>query len=298
MNEKHATLPIALTRNNAGLVLVNLGCGFRCHSAWNNLDLNSCRSGVVACNFLKGIPLTDRSADALYCAAVLEHLHRADADAFVADCFRVLKPGGVLRISVPDFEAQARLYLRLLEKLENGETQAEAQLEWMVIEMFDQFSRDKSGGAMAEFLSKNGQTHRAFIEERIGKEGTALIGRDLSSQSSSSSSRGNRRAESIRFGSLGEKILRFLIRSKDIARDRELLEVGRFRIASGEVHRWAYSYATLAKLLESQGFTDIQRMPHGESRIPGWKDYHLEIDTSGRVEKPDLVVVEARRCRS
>lgn len=277
------------------LVLVNLGCGLRYHSAWKNFDLHSRTSEVTACNFLSGIPLEDDSADAIYCAAVLEHIQKSDAEVFLAECLRALKRGGIIRLSVPDFEAQLKLYLQFLEKLTHGDEAAEEKLDWLVIEILDQAGRDKSGGLMAEFLARNGQHHRHFIEERIGKEGTNLIdklgNRGFSSVIDLKSWRGGL----VRGGRIGAAVLKFLLRSKDIRSDLAALEAGRFRLFSGEVHRWAYSYATLAKLFERQGFSDLRRMRHGESRIPGWNEYHLEVDDQGQVEKPDLFILEGRK---
>jgi predicted SAM-dependent methyltransferase len=281
--------------SEAGPVLVNLGCGLRYHSAWKNLDLHSRTPDVTEYNFLEGLPFPDGSVDAVYCAAVVEHLPKDDVPPFIAECHRVLKAGGILRISVPDFEAQARLYLDLLEQSAKGDPSAARRIDWMIIEMLDQYGRDKSGGLMAEFLARHGQEETAFIEERIGKEGTSAITKLSKRGFDASVNLKHWRQHLVRGGALGLWLLKFLLRSKDIRRDLAALEVGRFRLFSGEVHRWAYSYGTLAGVIERQGFSELQRMPHGESRIAGWKYYHLEIDTSGNVEKPDLFVVEARK---
>lgn len=52
------------------------------------------------------------SVDMIYNASVLEHFHRNDTQRVLKEWYRVLKPGGLLRISVPDFEAAAKLYLQ------------------------------------------------------------------------------------------------------------------------------------------------------------------------------------------
>lgn len=53
----------------------------------------------------------DQSVDLIYACHVLEHFGRHEVDRVLAEWHRVLKPGGVLRIAVPDFEAAAKLYL-------------------------------------------------------------------------------------------------------------------------------------------------------------------------------------------
>ncbi len=276
-------------------VLVNLGCGLRFHRAWKNFDLHSRRAEVTACNFLKGIPLPDASADAIYCAAVLEHIERAEVPEFLAECHRVLKPGGIIRVSVPDFEAQARLYLSLLDDLASGDSAVEDQLNWILLEMLDQCSRDCSGGSMAEFLAEKGEQYQDFIRERIGQEGADLIPKLSKRGFQANIDLAAKRSHLVRGGFLGRWLLKLLLRSEDVRADLAALEVGRFRLRSGEVHRWAYSFPTLAKQLERAGFAHVERMEHGVSRVAGWESYGLEVNVAGQVEKPDLMVLEAAK---
>jgi predicted SAM-dependent methyltransferase len=53
----------------------------------------------------------DGSADIIYCAHVLEHIPRPHILDVLEEWRRVLKPGGTLRLSVPDFFVLADLYL-------------------------------------------------------------------------------------------------------------------------------------------------------------------------------------------
>ena len=67
------------------------------------------------------LPFPDNYADAIYCSHFLEHLDVKKVDEFLSECLRCLKPGGVLRVVVPDFERMAKDYLKILGKLEAGE---------------------------------------------------------------------------------------------------------------------------------------------------------------------------------
>lgn len=51
------------------------------------------------------------SVDAIYASHVLEHLHHEDALSLLAECRRVLKPGGILRLVLPDLASMVREYL-------------------------------------------------------------------------------------------------------------------------------------------------------------------------------------------
>lgn len=51
------------------------------------------------------------SVSLIYACHVLEHFGRHEYKSVLAEWFRVLAPGGVLRIGVPDFKAVAHVYL-------------------------------------------------------------------------------------------------------------------------------------------------------------------------------------------
>jgi predicted SAM-dependent methyltransferase len=61
-------------------------------------------------DLVQGIPAADNSLDVVYHSHMLEHLSYAEGIAFIAACYRVLKPGGILRVLVPDLELWANNY--------------------------------------------------------------------------------------------------------------------------------------------------------------------------------------------
>lgn len=58
----------------------------------------------------KGIPEPDASVAAVYSSHMLEHLDRAEARRFLCEVHRVLVPGGVVRLAVPDLGRLVQLY--------------------------------------------------------------------------------------------------------------------------------------------------------------------------------------------
>jgi predicted SAM-dependent methyltransferase len=54
--------------------------------------------------------VADGSVGAVLTQHFIEHLTRAQAQGFLAECCRVLKPGGKLRVSTPDLAAIVRDY--------------------------------------------------------------------------------------------------------------------------------------------------------------------------------------------
>jgi predicted SAM-dependent methyltransferase len=72
-----------------------------------------CRSHRIRhADAARRIPHADATVDAIYSSHMLEHLDRVEAQAFLAECRRVLKPGSILRLAVPDLRYIAYLYLR------------------------------------------------------------------------------------------------------------------------------------------------------------------------------------------
>lgn len=59
----------------------------------------------------KGIPWPDSSMDFMIAYHFLEHITRQEGETFLKECHRVLKPGGVVRIGVPDTKVIIRFYL-------------------------------------------------------------------------------------------------------------------------------------------------------------------------------------------
>jgi predicted SAM-dependent methyltransferase len=58
------------------------------------------------------LAVSDSSADGVFCSHTLEHLSSQDVDRALQEALRILKPGGVFRIVVPDLRWRAEAYLR------------------------------------------------------------------------------------------------------------------------------------------------------------------------------------------
>jgi SAM-dependent methyltransferase len=87
---------------------VHVGCGGHELAGWINIDNHP---APLAINLDWGLPLPTGSARYVFLAHLLEHLfHPAQSSRLLAEIRRVLAPGGVVRIVVPDIERYLRAY--------------------------------------------------------------------------------------------------------------------------------------------------------------------------------------------
>ena len=73
--------------------------------------LNSIGDNIIVHDLSKGIPFDSDSIDVVYHSHFLEHLERDAAKLFLKEVRRTLKPNGIQRIIVPDFEQLCKEYL-------------------------------------------------------------------------------------------------------------------------------------------------------------------------------------------
>jgi predicted SAM-dependent methyltransferase len=98
-------------------VYLDVGCGPNNHEHFINLDYDW-HPGIDICwDLTTGIPLGDRTLQGIFTEHCLEHIPFSATDAVLADFRRLLKPGGTVRIVVPDGELYLTRYCDLLRKL-------------------------------------------------------------------------------------------------------------------------------------------------------------------------------------
>jgi len=250
--------------------LANFGCGGCFHSDWVNFDFVSQSPDVIQHDLRTRLPLNDGSCAVVYHSHVLEHFPRAFALLFLQECYRVLAPGGVLRVVVPDLEAIARLYLGNLEGALAGDAQAALRYEWLTLELMDQMVREESGGEMLKYWQLDPMPAEEFVIERAGREVLQFI-------------------ESYR-----AKALSGAPAPPAPHQPPKLEEVAKFR-TGGEVHKWMYDRWSLRVLLERTGFDEIRVCAASESRIPDFARYRLDLNEDGSARKPDSLFMEARK---
>jgi predicted SAM-dependent methyltransferase len=90
---------------------LQLGAADKVLPGWLNTDLHDYgRRDVVYLDARARFPLPDRAFDVVYSEHMLEHLSYADGQRCLRECFRVLRPGGTIRVATPSLERIAALY--------------------------------------------------------------------------------------------------------------------------------------------------------------------------------------------
>jgi len=103
----------------------HLGCGiiflknYLNIGFWTNLEQNKLYANpngvvdTVLLNFdlTNGIPASDNSLEVVYHSHMLEHLTNNEGIEFLRECNRVLQPGAIMRLLVPDLESFSKKYV-------------------------------------------------------------------------------------------------------------------------------------------------------------------------------------------
>ena len=127
-------------------IKLNLGCASRLLDGYLNVDMDSVEeikkrypnlvinenNPFLQCDVLN-LPFEDSSVDEIRADAIIEHMSFLEEPKFFHEATRVLKPGGVLNISVPDFEHMVREWLNAEDDWKDffrNDDEAIAQEHW------------------------------------------------------------------------------------------------------------------------------------------------------------------------
>jgi predicted SAM-dependent methyltransferase len=94
---------------NSTVRKLHIGCGKHPLPGWLNTDFEP-HAGEMFLDATQPFPLADESFDYIYSEHMIEHVPFPAGQAMFDECFRVLRPSGVLRISTPDLAFLWRIY--------------------------------------------------------------------------------------------------------------------------------------------------------------------------------------------
>lgn len=115
--------PRRTARAVAGATRAHLGSGDHLLEGWANLDIGG-PEGVVLFDLTRPLPFDTGSLEFVFSEHFIEHVPLERAEAVLAECRRVLRPGGVLRVSTPDLR-------RLVDEYVAGRSDGWADMGWL-----------------------------------------------------------------------------------------------------------------------------------------------------------------------
>jgi len=148
-----ATLPnyvlhryVLPAKSPSGSTHLHLGCGPKYLAGFVNIDGNLFNKLDLWLDVRNGLPFAANSADSIYSTHMFEHFYSDELDILLRECVRVLKPGGGIRLIVPNLESAIKAY-------------SQDRTAW-----FDSFPRhfDSLGGRFSNFVFCDGQHRTAF----------------------------------------------------------------------------------------------------------------------------------------
>lgn len=83
---------------------MNWGCGRRRQPGWINADRRRDADVDIRCDIREGLPLDDDAIDYIVSVHALQEVPYHDLVPVLRELRRVLKPGGTLRLCLPDLE--------------------------------------------------------------------------------------------------------------------------------------------------------------------------------------------------
>jgi SAM-dependent methyltransferase len=91
---------------------LNWGCGGHPEPGWINSDRKSAPGIELSCDIREGLPLADASIDYAVSIHALPEVPYPDLVPVLGELRRVLRPGGVLRLGLPNLEHAVDAYRR------------------------------------------------------------------------------------------------------------------------------------------------------------------------------------------
>lgn len=269
-------------------VLINIACGNSYVDGWVNLDYSPVSPAVKKANLLGKLPLEDAVAEVVYSSHFLEHIPRGRVEGFLSECFRALKPGGQIRLVLPDLDEICREYLR------QREAGAHDKADFVVLEMLDQCVRTESGGELGAFyesLSRSGTSGMvAYVALRSGD--------DLSNATNMGTVSTWRRVLGVlrQPQRMWGRLERIYCRALTLLLPSAFLEQNVSFSGVGERHVWIYDFHTLCALLEKAGFSSVMKLSFNHSEIDGFPLQPLDVTETGQPRKGlESMYIEARK---
>ncbi len=241
---------------------------------------------------LGSLPYPDQSFDAIYSFHVFEHLSYEEGQYALRELHRVLKPGGICRISTPDMLFSANEYIKHAEASDHNDWDVKQSFryEWAMLNVIDQAVRKKPGGRMVASLLGPG-IDQEYLKHVNGDSLTFVLEGASSKQSRDSVRKptyftGNRAPFYFQY----KKMLFALLRKIWITvSSTPLVEL------SNERNKWFYDHISLGQQYKEAGFSACSVKEYNTSDIEDWGRYDYDGSVFGDYALEPSLFMEGKK---
>jgi SAM-dependent methyltransferase len=254
---------------------------------WNHVRLTSAdlpeQPNLINHALDKPLPLASESFDAIYSFHVNEHLSPRANERFMRDLHRLVKPGGICRVSTPDLELFATDYLqRLHEQMASPSAKNYARYLWSVCNLIDQSTREVSGGEMLKAIQR-GEIDPEHVKQVNGDLLYFLFPPSTRPPAARLLSIQSLKKPTFFLRKLPKAILRRL---------RPRLSPKSYLELIHERNLWLFDRISLDRLFAQAGFRSVTVTDHRTSRIPEWKRYNFDESAFGNYPLEPSIYME------
>jgi SAM-dependent methyltransferase len=231
--------------------------------------------GLITIDVRRGIPYPDQTFDAIYVFHTVEHISWAQNVNLLTEVKRMLKPGGVTRVSTPDFHGTILDYKKKLAQYKNEPSETSLlRYRWSLYKLIDQRVRTKMGGEMLKAI-ENKEYLQEDLESSYGDVFAYLF------------------RPPINAPSLYKKDIIYYI----FAVWRKLLKTIFYRSPKHFIERELIYFddILLKRLLRDAGFNDVSRVQFDQSRIDNWALYNLDTSSYKQQELEPSLYIEGQK---
>ena len=132
--------------DNMPIKALHLGCGPNILKGWLNTDVNAYEPAVCL-DAIRPFPIEDNTLDYIFSEHMFEHISYESGKTMLRECYRTLKPGGILRLTMPTMDFLVKLYNEPDEELH--QRYARWSLQQFAPQMYEDFASRNEKMSMA-----------------------------------------------------------------------------------------------------------------------------------------------------
>lgn len=230
---------------------------------------------LINSDLRRPLPFADNTFDSIYSYHVSEHLTPEENLFLFKEMYRILRVGGVLRISTPDLEFKAREYLAQLDAAAGSVPVVDSKkYDWAVIDLLDQMVRKKSGGRMGD-NHRIGNFDPAYDKRLYGDTLRYIFDASVVTDLDHGWKKTYLDGRPAPMGFRLRKMFWAAVRKIMLKTTKSPLEWWQ------EKESWIYDRVSMRKLLQEVGMREIKLMDYKTSDIADWPRYDFDRSTHG-----------------